>query len=72
MKLVIQNFYLFYLKYDEFCVLNVFNIPLIGGRDFDLVLFNYCIKEFKKQNGKIEKSDKMKYKLLVEKSKKKN
>ncbi len=57
-------------KYDEFCVLNVLNIPHIGGRDFDLVLFNYCIKEFKKQNGEIEISDKMKYKLLVEIQKK--
>ena len=57
-------------KYNEFCVLKEVNIPHFGGRDFDLILFKYCINEFKRNNNNIVITEKMKYRLLVEIQKK--
>jgi molecular chaperone DnaK (HSP70) len=58
------SFILSKFKYNEFKVVNVDYLPNIGGRNFDNLIFDYCI-----QKNKINKEDvtiKMKYRLLEE------
>ena len=66
------SFILSNFKYNEFKVEYVLCDPHLGGRNFDELIFNYCIEEFKKENElqNIEITDKMKYKLIdsIEKS----
>jgi molecular chaperone DnaK (HSP70) len=66
------SFILSNFKYNEFRVEYVLCDPYIGGRNFDELIYNYCINEFKKEN-KIKDSDitdKMKYRLIEEIKKK--
>ena len=58
------SFILSKFKYNEFKVVYVDCLPNIGGRNFDNLIFDYCLKE-----NKINKEDvtiKMKYRLLEE------
>ena len=66
------SFILSYFKYNKFEVKYVDYIPNIGGRNFDELIYNYCVDKFKQENN-IEDSDisiKMKYRLIEEIKKK--
>ena len=60
------SFILSKFKYNEFKVEYVLCDDNLGGRNFDELIFNYCIEEFKKENKltNIEITDKMKYNLI--------
>jgi molecular chaperone DnaK (HSP70) len=60
------SFILSNFKYDEFKVVYVLNVPLIGGRNIDLLLYDYCISQLKKNIN-----EEMKFKLIKEINKKK-
>ena len=51
-------------KYKEFKLEFVDGIENIGGQNFDYLIYEYCINEFKKQNKNNQINDKMKFKLL--------
>ena len=66
------SFILSYFKYNIFEVKYVECIPNIGGRNFDELIYDYCVDKFKQENN-IEDSDisiKMKYRLIEEIQKK--
>ena len=66
------SFILSYFTYNKFEVKYVDYIPNIGGRNFDELIYNYCVDKFKQENN-IEDSDisiKMKYRLIEEIKKK--
>ena len=66
------SFILSYFTYNKFEVKYVDYIPNIGGRNFDELIYNYCVDKFKQENN-IEISDisiKMKYRILEEIQKK--
>ncbi len=66
------SFILSYFTYNKFEVKYVDYIPNIGGRNFDELIYNYCVDKFKQENN-IEDSDisiKMKYRLIEEIQKK--
>ena len=66
------SFILSYFKYNKFEVKYVDYIPNIGGRNFDELIYDYCVDKFKQENN-IEDSDisiKMKYRLIEEIKKK--
>jgi len=60
------SFILSNFKYNEFKVEYVLCDDNLGGRNFDELIFNYCIEEFKKENEltNIEITDIMRFKLL--------
>ena len=58
------SFILSYFKYNIFKVEYVLCDPNIGGRNFDELIYNYCIKEFSKDKDNIEINNKMKYRLI--------
>ena len=60
------SFILSQFKYNEFKVNYVLCNPFLGGRNFDYLIFEYCIEEFKKINNidNIEITSNMKYKLI--------
>ena len=60
------SFILSNFKNDEFKVVYVLNNPLIGGRNIDLLLYDYCISQLKKNIN-----EEMKFKLIKEINKKK-
>ena len=68
------SFILSYFKYNIFEVKYVECIPNIGGRNFDELIYNYCINEFKKKKklNDIKISPKMRYRLLEQITKKRN
>ena len=68
------SFILSYFKYNIFEVKYVECIPNIGGRNFDELIYNYCIKKFKKKKklNDIKISPKMRYRLLEQITKKRN
>jgi len=61
------SFILSKFKYNEFKVEYVLCDDNLGGRNFDELIFNYCIEEFEKENEltNIEITDIMKYKLMI-------
>ena len=58
------SFILSNFKYNIFKVEYVLCDPNIGGRNFDELIYNYCIKEFSKDKDNIEINNKMKYRLI--------
>ena len=61
------SFILSYFKYDVFKVVYVLCDDNLGGRNFDELIYNYCINEFIKDNENnenIEINDKMKLRLI--------
>ena len=61
-----SSFILSNFKYDEFKVEYVDYIENIGGRNFDYLIYEYCINEFKKNNTLDEINDRMRYRLIEE------
>ena len=67
------SFILSYFTYNKFEVKYVDYIPNIGGRNFDELIYNYCVDKFdleSTEEHKIEINDKMKYRLIEEIKKK--
>jgi molecular chaperone DnaK (HSP70) len=60
------SFILSKFKYNEFKVEYVLCDDNLGGRNFDELIFNYCIEEFKKKNKyeTINVNNKMRYRLI--------
>ena len=64
------SFILSYFTYNKFKVKYVDYIPNIGGRNFDELIYNYCVYNFdleSTEEHKIEINDKMKYRILEKK-----
>ena len=67
------SFILSKFNYSEFKVLNVMNLPFLGGRNFDNKIFSYIVDNFEKKNkikifsnNNQEKNIKLKIRLLNE------
>ena len=62
------SFILSIFKYNEFKVEKVLSNPNLGGRNIELLIYDYCIKKFGINKSDI--SDKMKFRLIEEINKK--
>jgi DNA-directed RNA polymerase subunit M/transcription elongation factor TFIIS len=62
------SFILSIFKYNEFIVENVLSNPNLGGRNIELLLYEYCIKEFGIEESNV--TNKMRFRLIEEINKK--
>jgi molecular chaperone DnaK (HSP70) len=62
------SFILSIFKYNEFIVEDVLSNPNLGGRNIELLLYEYCIKEFGIEESNI--TNKMRFRLIEEINKK--